>query len=133
MSSMYTQTLGQHSWTKLMDTVATICGECPVCMAVGKHTHTEFSGGDGERGYVEYECEDCGAHWTDAYNLVTRTVYPADTPEQAREPAQQRSCQGCGWPIDTTVLQWYCRICDPSGKREEVRAEAELFEAHGII
>ncbi len=49
------------------------------------------------------------------------------------KPDPQRSCQGCGWPIDTTVRQWYCRICDPNGKREEVRAEAELFEAHGII
>jgi hypothetical protein len=46
--------------------------------------------------------------------------------------AVKRSCQGCGWPIDSTVLQWYCRICDPSGKREEIRAEAELFEAAGI-
>ena len=74
--SMYTQLLGQHSWTDTMN-VAEICGECPECQGVGKHTHTEFSGGDGERGYVEYEC-DCGAEWTDAYNLVTRTVYPAD-------------------------------------------------------
>ena len=48
------------------------------------------------------------------------------------EAAKPVSCQGCGWPIDTTALHWYCRICDPTGKREEVRAEAELFEKHGI-
>ena len=52
--------------------------------------------------------------------------------ESQPKPPKQRSCQGCGWPIDSTVLQWYCRICDPNGKREEIRAEAELFEKHGI-
>lgn len=77
--SVYTQILGEHRWTKTMEQVATVCGECPVCMTRGVHVHTEFSGGDGERGYVEYECPECDAEWTDAYNLVTRTVYPAPT------------------------------------------------------
>jgi hypothetical protein len=48
------------------------------------------------------------------------------------ESSRPRGCQGCGWPIDTVALQWYCRICDPSGKREEIRVESELFEQHGI-
>jgi len=77
MSSMYEQTVARHTWTPTMD-AAQLCGDCPECMTRGVHTHTEFSGGDGERGFVEYECPACDCHWTDSYNLVTRTVYPAD-------------------------------------------------------
>lgn len=84
--AVFTQILGEHRWTKTMDEIATLCGECPLCMTRGVHTHTEFSGGDGERGYVEYECPSCDAEWTDAYNLVTRTVYPA--PEKPGQPVE---------------------------------------------
>lgn len=55
---------------------------------------------------------------------------------------KQRSCQGCGWKIvtlpgtrETTQgepRRWFCVACDPKGNREVVRAEAELFEKHGI-
>ncbi len=55
---------------------------------------------------------------------------------------KQRSCQGCGWLIVTLPgsreltlgkpREWYCVACDPKGNREVVRAEAELFEKHGI-
>jgi lysyl-tRNA synthetase class I len=69
-----TELLGTHTWTPDMDAAA-LCGVCPECGKQGRHTHTEFSGGDGERGYVEYECK-CGTIWTDEYRIVTRTVYP---------------------------------------------------------
>lgn len=77
MKQIYTQQLGQHSWTDVMDNIAAICGECPECMTPAEPEHTEFSGGDGERGYVEYDCSSCGASWTDEFRLVTRTVYLA--------------------------------------------------------
>ncbi len=76
MSGVYEQTVARHTWTPTMDAAA-MCGDCPECGARGKHTHTEFSGGDGERGYVEYDCTACGTSWTDSYNLVQRTVYPS--------------------------------------------------------
>lgn len=76
MSGVYEQTVANHVWTPTMDSAA-MCGDCPECGSQGIHTHTEFSGGDGERGYVEYDCEACGTSWTDSYNLVSRTVYPA--------------------------------------------------------
>lgn len=72
----YIQILGDHSWTKTMENLGVVCGECPECMTPAEPEHTEFSGGDGERGYVEYDCKACGASWTDSYNLVTRNVYP---------------------------------------------------------
>lgn len=76
MSGVYEQTVAEHTWTPTMDAAA-MCGDCPECGKQGQHTHTEFSGGDGERGYVEYDCGSCGTAWTDSYNLVQRTVYPA--------------------------------------------------------
>lgn len=52
------------------------------------------------------------------------------------------SCQGCGWLVVTLPgskdltngkpREWYCVVCDPKGDREVRRAEAELFEQHGI-
>jgi hypothetical protein len=42
---------------------------------------------------------------------------------------ESRGCQGCGWPIDTTALRFYCRICDPKGTREANSLKAEKMEA----
>jgi hypothetical protein len=75
MSGVYEQTVAEHTWTPTME-IAAMCGDCPECGERGEHQHTEFSGGDGERGYVEYACCSCGTEWTDSYNLVQRTVYP---------------------------------------------------------
>ncbi len=94
MSSMYEQTLATHTWTPLMDK-AQICGECPACMTEAQPVHIEFSGGDGERGFVEYECDSCDTHWTDSYNLVTRTVYPADTREAEISRLKARLAELC--------------------------------------
>lgn len=70
----------------------------------------------------------------DIEDALTRAL--VTTLEGARirlyESSRPRGCQGCGWPIDSTVLRFYCRICDPKGRREEVAREAELFEAAGI-
>ncbi len=76
MSGTYEQTVAEHAWTPMMDSAA-LCGDCPECGKQGQHEHTEFSGGDGERGFVEYGCAACGTAWTDSYRLVSRTVYPA--------------------------------------------------------
>jgi len=75
MSGVYEQSVAKHTWTPMME-IAAMCGDCPECGERGQHQHTEFSGGDGERGYVEYACCSCGTEWTDSYNLVKRTVYP---------------------------------------------------------
>lgn len=46
-------------------------------------------------------------------------------------PVRQQGCQGCGWPIrndmadDGVERVHYCRICDPTGRRESIRDEAE--------
>ncbi len=45
------------------------------------------------------------------------------------ETMESRGCQGCGWPIDTTALRFYCRICDPKGTREANSLKAEKMEA----
>jgi hypothetical protein len=74
--SRYTQTLGTHHWTPEMDSPeVALCGECPDCGVRSVEYHIEFSGGDGERGTIEYECHSCEASWTDFYRLTTREVY----------------------------------------------------------
>ena len=70
------QTLGRHSWTP--HCTAALVGVCPDCGKEGEHEHTEFSGGDGEVGYVEWECAKCDSLWTDEYRLVTRTIFRRD-------------------------------------------------------
>lgn len=98
-----TTTLGTHSWTDAMESAA-LCQDCPECGKQGQHQHTEFSGGDGERGYVEYACCSCGTEWTDEYRLVTRTVYPRLNDDLLVEIAEEIAKETV--PVDDRETIW---------------------------